>query len=97
MSEHRLIHEHKGRSWTCVGRVPYTRKDGSTTELMRWRIQCAKCEEMVDVTTPSTSFETSHSFDMKHCAAHKLTNEEIFALGRAQKRANKQKKAAGNA
>lgn len=75
-----LTHEHKGRLWQEVGREPYTRADGTKTELIRWRSPCAKCGEGFDVTTPSEgAFWKSDAFGAIHCQAHKLTKEQVTA------------------
>lgn len=88
-----MEHTINGRTWVAVGREPYTRKDGTQTELIRWQIKCAKCETMVEITTPA-KFDTTKAFGSKHCPAHRLTQDDVMELRRnAQKAARLQKKA----
>ena len=80
----------RGRTWREVSREPYTRKDGSQTELITWQIKCAKCDEMVRISTPAVNFEKSNAWGATHCPAHKIKKGEIFEYWRAQKKANSQ-------
>lgn len=91
-------HEHKGRTWWLRGREPYTRKDGSATELLVWESLCQECLAPFTVRTPSEgAWQASSSFEAKHCSEHKLTASQSSRLGRAaakaQRKANKQKAA----
>ncbi|OJU90984.1 MAG: hypothetical protein BGO13_08635 [Burkholderiales bacterium 66-5] len=59
-----------GRVWRAVGFEPYTRKDGSETELAVWRGYCTKCNQAFEVKTPgATILDASGSFDRKRCRA----------------------------
>lgn len=57
---------------------PYTRKDGTDTELSIWQSACAICGEAFTVATPKDG--TGKAFCRKHCDSHKLTKEAITAL-----------------
>lgn len=88
-----LTHNHKGRLWQEVGREPYTRVDGTETELIRWQSQCAKCEAPFVVTTPSEgAFWKSKSFEMVHCKAHRLTKAQVTARWQEAVQAGRGKK-----
>lgn len=84
-----MEHIHKGRTWIEVGREPYTRKDGTHTELTIWHTKCAKCDAMVEVTTPAGGVEKSKAFEAQHCNAHKLTRSEVFDRRRTAFKARK--------
>lgn len=89
MPEHSVIeHAYKGRAWVLVGREPYTRKDGTVTELLRWQTPCAVCGTLFEIKT-SVAHETSKAFGAKHCAAHKLTQAQVTVLRNAGKAAKK--------
>lgn len=88
-----MEHTHKGRTWTATGREPYTRADGTATELIRWCTQCAKCDRLVEIRTP-LKYETTKAFGAKHCELHKMTQGEVRGLRRnAQENARRQKNA----
>jgi len=74
-----LTFERNGRLWLEIGREPYCRKDGSTTELIVWACRCASdgCSESVEVKTPTAGYESSKSFGAKHCEAHKLSPDQV--------------------
>lgn len=60
------------RVFTWLAFKPYTRKDGTDTELSVWHSTCAICGEPFAVATPKTG--NSKAFYRKHCDSHKLTN-----------------------
>lgn len=76
-------HSIKGREWRCVGKEPYYRKNGDDTELLIWRIKCAKCDSPVHIKTPLHGFERSKAFLAKHCDLHKKTNTQKTACNTA--------------
>lgn len=89
MPEHRLTeHAYNGRVWLLVGREPYTRKDGTATELLRWQTPCAVCASPVEIRTP-VAYDGTKAFGAKHCAAHKLTQTQVMRLGNAAKAAKR--------
>lgn len=92
-----LTHEHKGRLWLEIDRQPYTRRDGTTTELVVWAAQCCAdgCTEAVEVKTPVSGFSKSKAFDVKHCPAHKLTREQVNERFRAAVLARRTRKPEG--
>lgn len=61
-----------GRVFTWLAMKPYTRKDGTDTELSVWQSACAICDEPFTVATPKTG--NTKAFYRKHCDSHKLTN-----------------------
>jgi len=65
-----------GREWVLVGEEPYTRRDGTTTAVLVWRADCAKCGAPFEIRTPR-SWQTSKAFGVKHCPAHRMTKEEV--------------------
>lgn len=65
-----LEHTYAGRLWRETGRKPYVNRQGEAVELVRWQTRCAKCETLIECTTPK-AFETSKAFGLKHCAVHK--------------------------
>ena len=80
MSEHRLTqHVYRGRTWLLVGREPYTRKDDSTTELLRWQAPCGVCGSLFEIRTP-VAYESSKAFAAVHCAAHRLAPTQVSQL-----------------
>jgi hypothetical protein len=89
--------ESRGRVWTEAGREPYTRVDGTETELIRWQIKCAKCDAMAEITTPATGYEKSKAWGAVHCNTHKMTQQQVMQRWNEQRKANKQKKADSNA
>jgi len=85
-----LTHNHKGRLWQEVGREPYTRVDGTETELIRWRLACAKCGEGFEIkTTAWSNYRDSKAFGAVHCPMHKLTKAEVSARAIAARRAKR--------
>lgn len=67
-----------GRLFTWLAFKPYTRKDGTDTELSVWQSHCVICGESFTVATPKAG--RSQSFGRKHCEAHRLTKAEVSAL-----------------
>lgn len=62
----------RGRMWTAVGFEPYTRKDGTETELAVWRGHCTRCNSAFLVKTPAVLLlDSSGSFDTARCPACK--------------------------
>lgn len=74
-----MEHIHNGRTWTLRGREPYTRKDGSRTELLVWETACAVCGGPFQVKTPAALWRLSQGFAQVHCEAHKLTRKQATA------------------
>jgi hypothetical protein len=89
MSQHRLEHTYKGRTWVAVGREPYTRLDGTVIELVRWQTPCARCEAIAEIKTP-VDYGSSKAFAVKHCAQHRMTWGETQALAKSAKQAKKE-------
>lgn len=57
-----------GCLWRAVRLEPYTRKDGSETELATWRGACAVCGGPKFVKTPATcNLDGSSSFGLRRC------------------------------
>jgi hypothetical protein len=73
-----LTHGDTGREWIEIGREPYRRRDGSTTELIVWACSCAieGCDGVVEIRTPVENYERSKAFGAKHCPLHKLSRVE---------------------
>lgn len=59
------------RVFTWQSFKPYTRKDGTDTELSIWHSTCAICDEPFTVATPKAG--NTKAFYRKHCDDHKLT------------------------
>ena len=58
-----------GRRWLAVGFEPYTRKDGTETELAVWQGHCKACNKPFTVRTPAETYlASSGSFDAARCA-----------------------------
>lgn len=59
---------YRGQVYFFDGTEPYTRKDGTTATLLRWRSHCARCGEPFFETTPvgSTYFKPKRT-----CEAHR--------------------------
>jgi hypothetical protein len=55
-----------GRTFRLLRREPYTRKDGTETEVWGGAI-CRKCGDPFEVTTPVRTFERSGSFAYRTC------------------------------
>jgi hypothetical protein len=66
-----------GRIFKWLEFKPYTRKDGTGTELSIWGSTCAICGALFTVATPKAG--DSKAFGRKHCDAHKLTQQENAA------------------
>lgn len=69
-----------GRVFEWQHTKPYTRKDGSATELDVWASTCAHpgCETEFTVTVPLGSVpDYCKAFGTVHCKAHKLTAAEV--------------------
>lgn len=85
-----------GRVFYWLANIPYTREDGSETELGIWHSECAVCSASFTISIPVGN-TTSNSFGRKHCNAHKLTKSQVSALWGARinaaKAANSAKKA----
>lgn len=85
-----------GRVFYHLANVPYTRRDGSQTELAVWHSACVVCGASFTVTTPTEGrWPGSDSFGAKHCAAHKLTKAQVFARLQAGNRKRKAAMRAG--
>ena len=67
-----------GRVFKWLTFEPYTRKDGTETELSVWESACAVCGAPFTVATPRTG--ASKAFGRKHCDTHKLNKQEASAL-----------------
>jgi len=80
-----------GRVFTWLAFKPYTRKDGTDTELSVWQSHCAICGAPFTVATPKAGH--TQSFYNKHCTDHKLSKAEATALwskaGNAAKKAKR--------
>ncbi len=57
------------KGWLLVGQEPYTRRDGSGTQLAVWVRPCAECLGTAVAKTPVAGYETSKAFGRKRCAA----------------------------
>lgn len=64
--------ELKRKSWTFMHHEPYTRKDGSETDLKVWRGACRVCGTPIFC---KTNWEKSHAFESKNCYMHRLLRE----------------------
>ncbi len=85
----KVVNTPDGRVFTWQSFKPYTRKDGTDTELSVWQSHCVICGESFTVATPKAGH--SQSFGRKHCEAHRLTKAEVSALW--SKAGNEAKKA----
>ena len=57
-----------GRLWVATGIEPYTRKDGSQTELAVWKGHCKRCGGSFELKTPAAfALDKSSSFEVAHC------------------------------
>ncbi len=65
----KVVNTPDGRVFTWQSFKPYTRKDGTDTELSVWQASCAICGELFTVTTPKTG--DTKAFYRKHCDIHK--------------------------
>lgn len=63
--------------YECVGIKPYTRRDGSQTELLIWRSNCAKCGDSFECTSPAQSENFSPN---RRCALHKRPGTKVKSL-----------------
>ena len=68
-----------GRLFSFTGAEPYTRRDGTETNLLCWRGLCLVCGAGFTVKTPP-DFDSSKAFGRKHCELHKLTPEQLQGL-----------------
>ena len=66
-----------GRIFKWLEFKPYTRKDGTGTELSIWNSNCVICGTLFTVATPKAG--DSKAFGRKHCDTHKLTKHETAA------------------
>lgn len=68
-----------GRVFTHTATEPYTRKDGTQTNLDVWMGVCARqdCDKTFEVKTPAENTATK-AFCRKHCDDHKATPSESF-------------------
>ena len=62
----------KGRLWVATGFEPYTRKDGSQTELAVWKGHCKKCDGAFSVKTPvGLDPDRYNCFEVVRCPTHR--------------------------
>ena len=55
------------KGWLLAGQEPYTRRDGSDTQLAVWVRPCAECLGTAVAKTPVAGYETSKAFTRKRC------------------------------
>lgn len=61
-------HTFKGRVWEAKGAEPYTRKDGTETELVVWQGLCTSCNGPMQVRTPRlVNLSATNVFYNKRC------------------------------
>lgn len=87
-----------GRVFTLAGIKPYTRKDGTTTNLAVWRTPCAHpgCTGERVITVPEGT-TAAKAFALKHCRDHAITTDEFFRRGREALRAKQRELSARGA
>lgn len=56
--------------WVLQRTAPYTRTDGTKTQIKLWQSQCVKCSAPIFCKTPMDE-STSRAFGLKHCNEHK--------------------------
>ncbi len=71
--------------WLC--NIPYTRLNGTTTELAIWHSACTECGAPFTVSTPLSG--KSEAFGRKRCDTHKLTAAQVRDKWVAAVRANR--------
>ena len=66
-----------GMVWEMVGNEPYTRKDGSASELLIWRGCCQQCDERFEIKTSATINlgKNASDFGRLHCDACKQPHQ----------------------
>lgn len=69
-----------GRIFSHTAVEPYTRKNGTQTELKIWEAKCSRqdCEKTFTVKTPAGGTADSKAFGRKHCDDHKATAISSF-------------------
>lgn len=65
-----LEHVYRGRTFRQVGTEPYTRLDGSETQLIVWQAPCVACGAPFTVRTP-VAYDTTQAFGRARCDVHK--------------------------
>lgn len=68
--QERLYH---GQAYVAVSREPYTRRDGSTTELVVWESLCARCGEPFTFKTPTGASKWQPN---RRCHEHRRPGSE---------------------
>lgn len=78
----------KGKVFRFSHDTPYTTKDGREVLLHAWVSECKKCGAPFEVLTAQRNPDASlqRRFDLVHCEAHRMSFQEVCALGRAARR-----------
>jgi hypothetical protein len=63
-----------GQAYELVGTVPYTRRDGTATELRQWRGYCADCNAEFIFSSPISASKFSPN---RRCTKHKRPGARV--------------------